>query len=72
MPRSLRPEFKPDTLEKALTVINVIHLIRLEGVAAGLRFIFQEYPETRNCTHKHLGELLGLTRESITRAWPLV
>lgn len=67
--RNRRPVFQLDTLEKALTVINAIYLIRLDGVVAGLRFLFDEYPEIRQSTHAHVAELLGLTRETVTRSW---
>ena len=71
---SARPKWEIDTFEKALTVIEGLKMLRTsKGFGYGstasncLRFILNKYPEFGLCTHEHIAEQLGMTRESVTR-----
>ena len=61
---SRRPKFQIDTLEKAL---NVIEAMRMRQPAERVDYIVNLYPELLKCTHEHIAEILGLSRESVTR-----
>ncbi len=77
---SKRYRWEINDLDKALTVIEAIRLMRpklgigLDGgsVKPGLVHLINKYPETRVCTHEHLADILCLNRESVTRAMKLI
>lgn len=62
--RSKRPKWKIDTLEKALDVIEARNH---KHAADRVDYIVNVYPELLKCTHEHIAEILGLSREAVTR-----
>lgn len=62
--------FKVDTLEKAEALLNTRRMQKDEGLIPALKYLYNEYPELRQCTHSYIADLLGLARETITRAYP--
>lgn len=57
-------DFQIDTFEKAM---HFIESMRFHGAEDRLSAIFEYYPELRFETHQYLSELLGMSRESVTR-----
>jgi hypothetical protein len=69
--------FAVDSLEKALFLLDVIRLIRLErsttkqfyGLITGLKYLFSQHPELRNCTHQYIADLIASSRDSVARVY---
>jgi CRP-like cAMP-binding protein len=57
--------FAVDTLEKAQALLDLQRHHKAEDRLSGL---FELYPETRKCTQEYIGSLIGLERETVSRA----
>jgi hypothetical protein len=65
--KSKRCKPHPETYDQAMLLLYTIIMQRNEGVPAALAYLFKEWPALRQSTHAHIGELLGLSRETISR-----
>ncbi|NTV50925.1 MAG: hypothetical protein HGA20_14955 [Geobacteraceae bacterium] len=63
----MRPQIQPKTFEQATLLLDTIRLQKTDGPVPALRYLLSEWPELKKCTHQHLGDLLGLARETISR-----
>jgi hypothetical protein len=59
----------PESLEQANLLLDTVRMQRDEGIVAALRYLFGEWPELRSCTHGHIGWLIGMRRETISRSF---
>jgi hypothetical protein len=57
--------FEIDTYEKAMNFYSALRLCRAKE---RLQFILSLYPELWELTHESLAELVGLERETVTKA----
>jgi len=63
---TIRLSWKIDTLEKALNVLAARDIDRL--AAKKVDYLFNIYPELMKLTHQQIADILGLQRETVTRA----
>ena len=63
--RYASPEWKIDDFEKAKHVIVAMRCRRPED---GLYYLLTRYPDLGKCTHERIAEILGKSRETITRS----
>jgi hypothetical protein len=64
--KSKRTKFTIDSLEKAMRILDAMEWSEL--AYERLDYMFEEYPELMDCTHQHIGEVMRMERETVTRA----